>query len=91
MDRDNADHIIGILDHHCAEALALANQVGHALDNFLLLAANRERIDFAFGQHHKLGQVNGVGAFTQNHALRPPLTALGEKGQHILKVLDHPV
>ena len=89
MHRNHTDHIIGILDDHGAEAMALANQVGHPLHDFFFLTTNRQRVDLPFGQYHKLRQVNRIGAFTQNHPLRTPLAALAEKSRDILKVLDH--
>ena len=86
---DNADGVICIFDDHRAESAALRNDFCHAADGIAFLPAEGQRVNAFFRDDDELHQVERVGAFTQDAALRTALSAVLEKAFHILKILHH--
>src|ERR1700752_91290 len=86
MDGGYADLVIRILDNDRDKTVAFSDYLRHALDGLHFIAAERQGINAFVGQDDKLHQVDGIGAFTQDAALRSALAAIPEKGLHILKI-----
>ncbi len=55
------------------------------------VGVERQVVDALLGDHHELGEVDGVGAFAQDLALRTALAAGAQEGAHVLEVVGRDV
>jgi hypothetical protein len=86
MDGDDPDHIIRVLDYQGGKASALLDDFHHALDRALFVPPEGQVVHPFLGDDDELGQVDGIGAFPEDHALRAALPAPSEEGYNVLKI-----
>ena len=87
MHRDDADHVVGILDDHRFEAAAALDQLRHCRKERRVVRVQRDRVIALRGQHDELREIERIGALAQDLALRAFLTAIFEKGARLLEVV----
>ena len=83
---DDAEHVVRAADDDRGEALALADDLRHALEDAFLGALERQVEEPLLGDHHELCEVHGVCALAQDLALRAALAAGLEERRRVLKV-----
>ena len=83
---DDADVVVGALDDHGGEALALAQHLGHALEHLLLALLERQVVEALLGDDHELREVYGVRALADDLALRPALSAAPQEFGDVLEI-----
>ena len=93
MDGDDADLVARAVDDDRSEAILSADLVAMCwIAGASSLSAHRVVVDlFRAADHDELGQVDRVGSFAQDRALRSLLAARLEPGAHVGKVavVDH--
>lgn len=87
MDGDDADAVLGAADDDRVEAVTVGDEVAHPLEDLELAAVQRQVIDVVLGEDHEEHQVDGVGAFAQDHALRAFLAAGAQERRGVLEVV----
>jgi len=86
VDGDDADQVVGALEDDWAEAGALADHLRHVAEDAGVAAIDRQVVHLVLGDDDELHQVDGVGPFAQDLALRAALAAVAEEGAHVLEV-----
>jgi hypothetical protein len=87
MHRDDAHGVVVALDDHRLEAFAVLDDGKHLLEGDLLALVQGQVEHVVFGDDHELGQVDGIGAFAQDHALGPLLAAAAHPAGHVLEIV----
>jgi len=87
VDGGDAHRVIGAANDDGPEAPALGDDGAHLLEGLQLTAIQGQVVGLVLGDDDELGDVDGVGAFAQDHALGALLAAVGQEGAHILEVV----
>src|SRR5260370_15720438 len=85
--RDDADGIVGVLDYDRLETLPLRDHFGHLPEEAGLALRHADRVGSLGGEHDELCEVDRVRALAQYLALRPLLSAVGQKTADILEIV----
>ena len=86
MNGDDSNGVVSTFDDDGREAAALGNHLRHLAEDRVVVAVHAEVVELALGDDEELREVDRVGAFTKDRALRAALTAHRKEAAHVLVV-----
>src|SRR5215212_6590986 len=86
VDGGDTDLVIGILDDDREKAIPFSDHGRHLLNDVHVLTAQGQRVDASVREDDELHEVDRIGTFAKDAALRSTLSAVLQETFHILEV-----